>query len=160
VPDPELVAGLHQLALQEGVRSLEEQTREVGQIRDRIVSLIALTATATAFLVGAALAGRTRGAGFYIPLGVGTALFVVLVALGWAILRPLDGWRSKVSPTVLVEDFSDGLAGYRALASFYDQAFDANETKLDQLRTRMQFATAVAGAMIVCWVVLVWFVAS
>jgi hypothetical protein len=81
VTDPEL-SGLevYQLAIQEGIRSLEDQTNEVSRIRDRIANLTVLTATATAFLVGAALESVTRGARFYLPLAVGTGLFVVLLA--------------------------------------------------------------------------------
>lgn len=159
--DPELSrVELHQLALQEGIRSLEDQRVEVSRIRDRVVNLVALTATSTAFLVGAALNSTSRNTRFYAPLAVGTGLFVALLILGWMILRPLKQWNAKISPTVMVEDFADGLEGYRALVSFYDRAQAENEAKLDRLRTYMQWALLTSGAVTISWIALVWLVAS
>jgi hypothetical protein len=160
MPDPDASLAMHQLALQEGIRSLESQTIEVSQIRDRVVSLISLVTAASAFLVGAALEAKTRGMRFYVPLGMGTAVYMVLVWQGWHILRPLKAWNAKVSAPVMIDDFSDGRDGFRALASFYENAQDENEKQLTRLRALMRLALLTSGALMICWILLVWLVAS
>jgi hypothetical protein len=151
---------LYRFAIDEGIRSLQHQDAELNRIRDRAVALVTLTATASAFLVGAALQANTRGWRFYAPLAVGTALFVLLLWNGWKLLRKVR-WAAKVWAEVIVEDFASKppAQGYALLARYYSQAQDENERVLEGLRRTLQWAIVNAGAMIVVWIVLIWLVA-
>jgi len=146
-------------ALSEGVRAIQEQTAEARAIKERIVTLIGLTAAASAFLVGAALQASTRGVRFYGPLLVGTLLFVALLLIGWRILRPLPDWRSVVSAKTIMDDF-DGPDGWTYLAGYYTKNFVNNEEKLQPLHRLLRIATMLVGAIFVSWIVLIWLVAS
>lgn len=148
---------LDRFALQEAVRSLQEQTAEARGLKDRVVTLTGLTSAGTAFLVGAALEGDVRDSRFHVPLGVGAALFLMLMYQGWTILRPIPDWRSAVGPTVLIEDFR-GASKWGDLAGFYEAAFRRNDEHLVPLRRSMQNALLLSGAIFLCWIALIWLV--
>lgn len=153
---------LYRLAIEEGIRAVQQQEAELGRIRDRTINLLGLVATATAFFVGAALQSDTRGPRFYLPLGLGTALFLALAYCSWDLLKPVEHWKAKVSSTVLIEDFASRPAAesYALLASFYTSAKDSNDAKLNPLRNKLRTAVALSGAVVLAWIALVWSVAG
>ncbi|MEM9654341.1 MAG: hypothetical protein AAGA65_19765 [Actinomycetota bacterium] len=151
---------LYKFAIEEGIRSLEHQGSELNRIRDRTINLFGLTATASAFLIGAALQSQTRGLSFYLPLAVGTALFALLAGLGWMTLKPCQ-WRAKVSSEVIVEDFAGSASAdqYQQLAGFYTEAFRFNEQQLGSLRLRLRWSLLTSAGLVTTWIALVWMVA-
>lgn len=153
---------LYRFAIQEGIRTLQHQDQELSRVGDRVVALVGLTATATAFLIGAALQATTRGPRFFIPLSLATLFFLALLIVGFRLLTPVKTWAARISGTVIVEDFASlsGEEAYRMLATFYDRARNDNEKILKPLRSQLRLALALSGLTVLTSVILVWLVAS
>ena len=153
---------LYRFAIQEGIRALQHQEAELSRMRDRAIAMAGLTATAAAFLVGAALHATMRGPRFYIPMTIGSVGYLVLLGLCWLLLKPVNEWSAKVSGTVILDDFAsrEPPEAYRLLAGFYESARVANESVLVSLRTRLVWALICAGGTVAAFLTLTWLVAN
>jgi hypothetical protein len=153
---------LGRFAIEEAIRALDRQHTSVERLRARALAFVGLTATSSAFFVGAAFESDVRGPRFLVPLAFGTVLFGVVFIQLWLTQRPIEDWRDRVSAAVIVDDFgADAMPDpFVKLAAFYDNAVVSNAHKLRLLSREVRILSATCGALTACWLILVWLVAA
>lgn len=154
---------LCRFAIDEAIRALGREVEAVERLRLRSFAFVGVTATAMAFLVGAALEADTRGGRFFGPLVLGTAAFVLCLAQLWRTQSPIAGWQDQISARVIVNDFASfdsEVEAYIYLAGFYDQAVESNQVLVDRLARRVQWLTVWCAFSMLSSLLLVWLVAA
>lgn len=172
---------LYTLAYEESRRRVDDQLTELTDMRTRVVQYLALTSTATAFLVGTSLGkgggvpatSADRDLPFYVIAVAGSliavmSLFLALrVILGWAKVRSahpeLFQWRFRLAGPALVEWAQSEVprppaeASFRkALAYEYDDMYRHNQPRLARVRSFYVGAITLGFVQLLVWGMLVW----
>lgn len=149
-------------AIEESVRELGAQSAAQERLKSRAFAVVGLTVTISAFMVGAAFDSSQRGWRFYAPMTIGSVLILVLVWQLWRVQKPIEDWRRRIDPVILIEDFAHGDPQVKLLhlAGLYRQALDCNQSKLETLNSRVQQMTMVAGVCVSVWITMLWLVAN
>jgi hypothetical protein len=154
---------LYRLAYEESKRTLDDQSSELSEVRQRGVAFVAFVGASTAFLVGTSLASPVRDLIFYGIAGLATVLSLATLVLVVTLLSPWQSWDYRLSSEVLVSRWiesdvpaPDEAQFLRALALRYDQMFRDNERKLAVIR-RVYVAEILTGTLqLIVWVLLAW----
>jgi hypothetical protein len=169
--DPE-AAAIYNIAWEEGRRRVDDQLAELEGIRTRSLQYLALTLTATAFLVGSSIRTAERDLLFYSLAGAATACaffalclgLVVLLGRWWFLGTRRLTWKFRMSGQALVDWAEHEVPSppseavfTRALAKEYDKMFEHNANGLRIVRNLYAVAVALAFVSVLTWVALVWF---
>jgi hypothetical protein len=153
---------LHELAYNEGLRALGDQTRTLDQIRVRVAGVLGTSTTASAFLVGivAKAADDRQDCWYWLGVVLGASLYAVVLGLSLSVLRPRYEWRFNVSPQVIIDGYADTTPPatlsetHRLLAEAYDRNIQHNQINLYLMQQRLTQAMGAMVAELACWACL------
>lgn len=163
--------GLYKAAADEGRRRVDDQVAELDAMRTRCVQFLALTVTATAFLVGNSLSGADRDWLFYLLAGLGTFLAFLALLLSLSVLlgrKRLSKtskltWRFRLSGAALVGWIEHEVpsppseaAFTRALVQEFDEMHEHNDSRLQFVRKVYTSAISVGFSSVLVWTTLIW----
>ena len=134
-----MLADLAQIAYEASLRSLDKQEEAVAELRSRTGLLLA-----TSSLAASLLGERAIGDGSFALVLAALAAFAVSVAASLYVLLPTrDLVFSQKGSSVYEELFE---FSHRRLAYALDGVWDANNPRLDRLRSWFRLAVVALGA--------------
>jgi hypothetical protein len=160
-------AALYRIAYEQGLRTLEDQRDELNGARNRAGQVMALVASATAFLVGTGMAEAKRDLVFYCLAVLGTIGTAVAFIGLWNVLSPQRKFNLAMDPQTLVDKWIDRQVPgrpseaelLRALAEVLQGMIDANEEHLaGRWGVRNGYLVVVTAGVLglVAWGALIW----
>ena len=157
-------ADLYELAYTQGLRALDDQLDELSGARSRASQFMALTITATAFLVGSGLNSSTNRDWIFYTLAIaGTVASVAALVAMITLMQPRN-FHFRMKPKTLVERWIERDVPappskadlLRGLSLRIQDMIDSNETLLGTIRSRYWAVVVIGSASLLLWVTLVW----
>lgn len=163
----EMVANepLYEVAYDEAKRTIDDQSAELSNVRQRAVQYLAFVGTATAFLAGAVVKSSLGGFAYY-TLAICASLlsFASIILVAWMLSpRTTPDWHKRIDSKALVGRWIERQVPapsrgqmLRDLSLHYDDWRRANEETLTRIRKLYLASIVVGGCQIAVWSLLVW----
>lgn len=153
---------IYALAYEEARRSVEEQGRQLDQLRLRMMAVLTSATTASAFLVGVVMhaAKADQRWWYWFGCSIGATLYGVVLVNTVLVLRPRYVWHNSFSAKVIISGYADheqpATLGetQKKLAEFGEDNIEHNEKNLGRIRTLFEITLYVFVLELVVWCAL------
>lgn len=154
---------IYKLAYDEGMNGLRGQESTLSTIRQRAVSLGAISGLVATFLGKEALQSVPLNSSVCawraIPQWAGLISLILSILLILDILKPRDGWIFHHSANSIIDQFGEGENAqpigitYKILAQFSEDNYAKNDEQLKKLFNRFSIAVLLVLIQIIGWLI-------
>ena len=143
---------LTRLAYNEAIRCVSEQQTALESIRGRAATNIGIVSLAASFLASSVIDSSYDSETVVALLSIAVFCFLVSIGLSVWLLHSVSGWVFNQSPLQILDDYPGSAIAdvYRALASFFQESIDNNETLLKARFRAMNWAFSLTAVMVFC----------